>query len=312
MDKCLLIGNGLNRCLKHSIAWGDLLKEIAENYDVNYNGAVPMPMEFERIVNQIFEKQKNPNPNLYLEVKSKIVDRLSQTKLPDNAIHNELTKLKINVIMTTNYDYLLEYVFNKDFSFKGGTNKYYFERTSVQQGIDFYHLHGMVASKQSLCLGYEHYAGNVQKLRGELNTKKENRASEMLIKKILFGEEERNNTWGERFYTSNIDIVGLGLTESEIDLWWLLMHRAYLYYSNYEGVKKYLKNIIVFHDILEIPSDFDDENDKKRKIAIQREKENRYKMLEKAHVIVKYYVMGQNETYSDVYRRILENIREGN
>ena len=116
MDKCLLIGNGLNRCLEHSIEWGELLREIAVDYGVDYNGDIPMPMEFERIANQIFEKQQTPTPKLYLEIKSKVVEKIKRTKLPDNAIHKELTKLKVDVIMTTNYDYLLEYVFNKDFS----------------------------------------------------------------------------------------------------------------------------------------------------------------------------------------------------
>ncbi len=310
MDKCLLIGNGLNRCLEHSIEWGELLREIAVDYGVDYNGDIPMPMEFERIANQIFEKQQTPTPKLYLEIKSKVVEKIKRTKLPDNAIHKELTKLKVDVIMTTNYDYLLEYVFNKDFSYRGESKKYYFEKTSVQQGIDFYHLHGMVNSKQSLCLGYEHYAGIVQKLREKFNTKEKNCASEMRIKKILYGEEERHDTWGERFYTSDIDIIGLNLTESEMDLWWLLMHRAYLYYSNYEGVKKHLKNTIVFHDIIEEPRKTDDEVEKRKKIAICREKKNRHMMLRKANIHVEPYMIRDNEEYCDVYREIIKNIKE--
>lgn len=75
MDKCLLIGNGLNRCLEHSIKWGELLRKIADDYGVSYNGQIPMPIEFEYIANQIFEKQQTPTPKLYSEIKSKVVER---------------------------------------------------------------------------------------------------------------------------------------------------------------------------------------------------------------------------------------------
>ena len=36
MDKTLLIGNGLNRTLKSSISWEDLLDDIANEYGVEH------------------------------------------------------------------------------------------------------------------------------------------------------------------------------------------------------------------------------------------------------------------------------------
>ena len=51
MDNCLLIGNGLNRTLKSSIAWSDLLEEIAVDFCVEHVSDIPLPLEFERIVN---------------------------------------------------------------------------------------------------------------------------------------------------------------------------------------------------------------------------------------------------------------------
>ena len=52
MKHTLLVGNGLNRCLESSISWGSLLKDIADEYGVTYNGEIPMPLEFESIVNK--------------------------------------------------------------------------------------------------------------------------------------------------------------------------------------------------------------------------------------------------------------------
>lgn len=53
------------------------------------------------------------------------------------------------------------------------------------------------------------------------------------------------------FFTHDIYIVGLKLDTNEIDLWWLLTYRAYLYYSNDSGLLKIMKNrvkIFLTHD----------------------------------------------------------------
>lgn len=42
MDKTLLIGNGLNRTLKSSISWEDLLDDIANEYGVEHIDNLPM------------------------------------------------------------------------------------------------------------------------------------------------------------------------------------------------------------------------------------------------------------------------------
>ena len=76
MGKSLLIGNGLNRSLINSIAWSNILKEVADEYHVEYNADIPMPLEFERIVNKILSVHINPSKDLYLEIKKKVADKL--------------------------------------------------------------------------------------------------------------------------------------------------------------------------------------------------------------------------------------------
>lgn len=251
MEKTLLIGNGLNRTLEFSISWSELLCDIAKEYNVEYIPDLPMPLEFERIVNTILSNSNIPSDQIYSDVKAEIAKKVKNVRLPDKAIQRELATVKADAIITTNYDYLLEYAYNSDFSYKGKTNsKYLWEATSIQQGTKFYHMHGMADNPASICLGYEHYMGIVEKLRSMLNTKVKKRQDGMKIKRVLQGEDAPTNYWGERFYTTDVDIIGLGLTTVESDIWWILTHRAYIYYSNYCNMQMYLRNQITYFMML--------------------------------------------------------------
>lgn len=309
MDTCLLVGNGLNRTLRASISWGDLLADIANKYGVDYHSEIPMPMEFERIVNRYLSHNSHPSADVYTEFKSKIAEKICTTKLPRDAIHHELLNANPDAILTTNYDYFLEYAFNESYVHKGSNvKKYLFDATSIQRDVTFYHLHGMVSNPQSICLGYEHYAGIVQKLRAELNTKEKGLADGMAIKKVLFGEKKRDNSWGERFYTSNIAIIGLGLSSCEIDLWWLITHRAYLYYSDYCGLKEKIANQITYYDIIDdMPKS--NKSDEEKRLASVREKHNIHLLLENSHIEVKKYLLSNcGGDYGMAYLRIIGSI----
>ena len=309
MDKCLLIGNGLNRTLENSISWNDLLQNLSLELDTEHYDEIPLPLEFERIVNNHLERLDEPSPELYTNIKKSVINKIKDTKLPENAIHRRLNELKVDSILTTNYDYLLEYVFNNTYVHKGDTNKkYLFEATSTQKGVNFYHLHGMIASAQSICLGYEHYAGIVEKLRNEINSKSNNEASKMRIKQVLCRETKKNNTWGEKFYTSDIDIVGFNLSDCEIDIWWLITHRAFLYYSNYYGLKNKIENKITYYDVkddIKRPN-IEEEAIRYKKEQLQRQK---HKLLSNNHIEVKPYSLKEYGGYLSTYDRMLDDIK---
>lgn len=302
METSLLIGNGLNRSLKHSISWSDLLKDIADEYHVPYNGSISMPLEFESIVNQYLDTLSYPTDSVYLEIKKKIAEKMSYTKLPQNAIHCELASLPLHSLMTSNYDNLLEYAFDPDYSYKGSKNKkYLFDKTSTQNGIDFYHIHGHSDSPKTICLGYEHYMGVVEKMRSNINSPDKNGTKMKKILNALLEPEKQRKTWDERFYTDNIGIIGLGLSESEVDLWWLITHRAYLYYSNYFGIRKVLKNRIIYYDML----------DESKPEELKQKKKIHY-MLKNSHVEVRTLVKGIDcDNHEDAYRIIIQRIRNG-
>ena len=150
-------------------------------------------------------------PNTVIdEVKKKIAQGIISIDLPGDAVHKELKRLKLNGVMTTNYDVLIEKVFDNAYKYTGhNTNKYLFQPTSVIGNMPFFHIHGLADCNRSLCLGYEHYMGMVEHLRLEINKKKNGISNDMQIKRILCGEDPANGSWGELFYSSNIAILGL-------------------------------------------------------------------------------------------------------
>ena len=311
IENCLLIGNGLNRTLKSSISWSALLQDIAKDYGVNYEANIPMPLEFERIINTILATASGPTTEIYTRIKAEIAKKVLSAVLPDGAIHFMLPKIDADAILTTNYDYFLEYAYNRKYLYKGEKrNKYLWNATSTLQNTKFYHLHGIADIPLSICLGYEHYMGIVEKLRSELNAKVENKPDNMKIKQVIFGEKKPSDSWGERFYTSNIAIIGLGLTSAEVDIWWLLTHRAFLYYSNYCGLRKQLKNQIVYYDVIDDTSRYRHNSTEEYLRSIQ-EKENIHKLLDGAHVQVqKYYLSKYQNQYELAYRQILNDIKK--
>lgn len=315
MNNYLLIGNGLNRCLPDGIPWGNLLKNIADKYSVSYDPNITMPLEFERIVNEYLDS--NPSidapASVIHDIKCEIANIIGKVNLQEGAIHYRLNGLDLNGILTTNYDVLIEKAFDEEYIYDGSTSKkYLFEKTGVVNTKQFYHLHGIANCAPSLCLGYEHYMGMVEHLRRNLNAKKNNISTEMAIKRILFEEEPAKETWGELFYTSNIGIIGLELSESESDIWWLITHRASLYYSDYCSLRSdgRLSNTIVYYDILDEEKK-DKPEDEEKRIYTEFAKKNKHKLLKNEHIEVKTVAIGSEcKSYKEAYTLIIEDIRK--
>lgn len=313
MGKTLLIGNGLNRTI-NDIAWGNLLEKIASVFGVEYNPNISMPLEFERIVNARMKKIfDSPTVNSTISsAKEMVANEIKKLTLPPEAIHRNLPKLNVNNVITTNYDYMLEYAFDDGYIDNNEKRKkYLFEKTCTINETDFYHIHGVCQNTNSMCLGYEHYMGLVEHLRADLNTKKDKKPTEMTIKKILYGEDSPKNTWGEKFYTSDIAIVGLELSDAEADLWWLITHRAFLYYSDYCHLRQSekLDNRIVFYDVIDMRESGTDE-EKRYRDKKATEKKVRHQLLKDEHVEVKVYELGKKYTsYPEAYEQIIEDIR---
>lgn len=116
-------------------------------------------------------------------------------------------------------------------------------------GIDFFHAHGCIIAPTTICLGYEHYMGTIEKIRNDINRAPKDIGCKN-IAAILKGIIEPANTWAEKFYTSDVHIIGFGLYECEADFWWLLTHRASMYYAN-EGGQDLIRNTIMYYDVFD-------------------------------------------------------------
>ena len=301
-EKYVLVGNGLNICLKDSYSWSNLLEEIAKKYNVDYNSELSMPFEFERILNTYLENsldEETTKTSVVNRMKNDIASIIIESKLDKSAIHYELRKLNVDGFITTNYDHNLEKVFDSSYEYDGSEkNKYLFDKTAEINDKKFYHIHGIAGCNKSICLGYEHYIGIAEKERSELNTKKDNKPYDMNIKRILYGQDKQTNHSFEKFYTADIAIIGLNLDTSEIDIWWLLTHRAYLYNSNYAMLmsKELLNNNITYYDIL---CKDDKSNEHKKNI---------YSLLRSLHVNVRAHEINNDNEYKKTYKAIIREI----
>lgn len=289
MQSALLIGNGLNRCYKGAIPWDKLLERIANEYNVQFNDNNPFPLEFESIANQILDKDKRNANEVYDELKARIASMVcSQSPTPNSLQRLFTLDIPADHILTTNYDYMLEKAFTEEPEPKPSSQdkretKYSLFRFEKHRGKTFYHIHGEAGKGQSLCLGYEHYAAYLSKMREYL------KAPPGVSEKIFKAEWLKKHSWVDLFFTHDVYIVGLTLETNEIDLWWLLTYRAFLYYSNDAGLRDIMKNRI--------------------KIFLTRNNPDQQDLFHNLHVETELIEV-RDKSYEDAYREIAKKIKQ--
>lgn len=297
----VMLGNGINRCVLSNISWGDLLSEIAQDHEIDLNSNISFPMQFENIINQILAKENNPSDNVYDEIKKHIIGRLRGATLSDDTLHRLLSQ-EADAIITTNYDYLIEESLDDSFSSakipvtsKDTNNKYNINNYITVSNKKIYHVHGDLRQAKSICLGYEHYAGTLQHLRDIIAVKKDiGKEKKPAIILALEKEDYKLNSWAKLFFTDDIHIVGLGLTQSEIDIWLLITYRAFLYYSNRFGARRLVSNTIIYHDI-----------------STERDTNMEY-ALNNCHIQYQFHKIAKkdNSDYYAAYVKIAEELRK--
>lgn len=83
-----------------------------------------------------------------------------------------------------------------------------------------------------MVLGFDHYAGYLQKIRNYVTDSVEVKGhphgrvgSPVKSGNLEFTDNRSIYSWVDYFLRDHIHIVGLGLDFTEIDLWWLLLHK---------------------------------------------------------------------------------------
>ncbi len=276
----LLIGNGLNLLRNTNMGWTKILRQLATDfiapaeqtaaYSFVEDGAIPSPIKFEYLANH--SANRLSGTNIFGRLKDGIADILTGhptgINLPPDDIQSLLRRADISNLLTTNYDQVLEHCFG--LSVRPITeSKYILSPTShAGETPRVYHVHGISAQSRNstICIGYEHYMGYIQKLRTRLIRDRRRRESVLNIVFLLLRIVPPSSTWEELFFTTNMSIVGLGLAFEETDLWELLVLRsAVLNTSNtlrsFGLPKESCANTITYYAV-EVPDDPSRDGDK--------------------------------------------------
>lgn len=171
--KVLLVGNGINRYARIVPGWDKLFANAVKVDGFQVKRSLSPTLEYELNTHTILEIDNSKNAS---DIKRDIARYLTdiQKKLPKdwkNTIHEKLMQVAPEIILTTNYDYFLEYAADPDFKPRKASTRetlYSKERFRESGRHRIYHIHGEIAVPSSICLGYGHYVGSIQYIRSEL------------------------------------------------------------------------------------------------------------------------------------------------
>lgn len=318
----LLLGNGINLNEGLGFSWDELLESTLRDdiRDKSRESTIKFPdvpgltmtlgfdlKEFYAIDNAIAENSSDLKRKIAKGLREKIKSKTKETGFNwENTIHRAVMNLPINTFLTTNYDYALEKSVDPLFKDKKGSDETTYSRnrkhmvTVGSERKTIYHIHGEMQVPKSICLGFEHYSGSLEKMRHDLVRSTYNDSSDkhtyhlrdvMLNLKNANGENEDDGCWYLKFFKEDIYILGLRFDFSEQDLWWLLDFR--IRKMNYEKNDLAINNKIYFFDT-------DSDGCKTQKYAA------RNALLKAFGVEI---VLLSGEDYPEKYQKAMEKIR---
>jgi hypothetical protein len=233
---CLLLGNGINRAALQK-DWTQILRELAQQFN-----AEDLTLHLEKKPLSMFiEELCARSSGLFRDtehtIKVAFAELLEQIS-PIEA-HERICGL-FKVILTTNYDFTIEEALAGPFhqpASMAPESRYSLFRRHRAAGVDVWHVHGDIGRPGSMLLGFDHYAGMLQKIRNYVT-------DGVMVKKLGhkvssaaksgtpdFHITRRVYSWVDHFLRDHIHIVGLGMDFTEIDLWWLLLHKRRRFYQ---------------------------------------------------------------------------------
>ena len=240
MQNTLLLGNGINRCYESSVSWDELLGGLGGQPIEGGGRMIPYPLEFERICAlRASDLREKDGDDIYSALKRDICKRIRGTNMKVGELHRELAEMPFDNIVTTNYDQTLEKALGEDLERTCAANsaKYLFRKTNLLNDVPrVYHAHGIATRALSICIGYEHYMGYVERMRHAFFSGQRDNGYPPIVMSMLDSNYEAD-TWPELLLMTNVYILGLELDFSEADLWWLLIVRTSLasVYPRFEG-----------------------------------------------------------------------------
>lgn len=234
-DFILLVGNGINN-INGGYTWEDLIQEVKSKLrlEIVSRRDKPFPLEYEEICSLALKDRNTIEDDITNKIAS------FAEKIEENEVHQKIIDIGSKNILTTNYDLGFEKTFDLnafDSKNKGVVKerKYnLFRRFSCGDDTSIWHIHGTCVDVKTITLGYDHYIGYCQRMRGYIvngtgdayKTK-----FEPIIEKLRKNIDLELNSWVEFFFVKDVYIIGLGLSFIEFDLWWLLTYRSRINYD---------------------------------------------------------------------------------
>lgn len=254
--RTLVLGNGLSMVMTdNALSWGDLLDKISVDAQSGRRKPwpfeeIPSPLDFEQIAAKIPNAVlRGSDPYEYLQ--GKVSKHLPKhPALLASSLPTKLADTSPDCIVTTNYDEVYEdaigsalpsslYVPSASYRSTRQRKQWEFETARFElagepKTIRFFHPHGTLSKKRTICLGYHQYLDLVGEISRDINlgawrvpgTRLDMRYSRLEL--VMRGILRERGTWYERLFVDDVDIVGLGLSYAEYDFWWLLTKRAQL------------------------------------------------------------------------------------
>ncbi|CRN06142.1 hypothetical protein PYEL_19340 [Pseudomonas sp. URMO17WK12:I11] len=226
----LLLGNGVNRAALQK-DWTQILSELAAQFEahelIHHLGSKPLSMFIEELCARstgVFRRTEHAVKVAFAKLLEQITPIEAHQRICD----------PFKVILTTNYDFTIEEalagpLYNPAFLYP--ESRYSLFRRYQAGSKDIWHIHGDSARPSSMVLGYDQYAGSLQKIRNYVNEGVKIKAHDYRLSSpvkngvIEFESNRSIYSWVDHFLRDHLHIVGLGMDFTEIDLWWLLLHK---------------------------------------------------------------------------------------
>ncbi len=244
----IFFGNGLNR-VSEGLDWGKLIKEVSgPDYIEGLSNTQLYDIAFLR--NKLkYEGDSSVSPEekkFKKGLADKIIKSLKSTQISE--IYQKLAAMPVEDYITTNYDYCLEDALmanGYDNANESEKEQYRFipyikesvyslhrchafiKKDGAKVKIKrIWHIHGEAKNPASIMLGYNHYGSTLGRMANYYNGKDIYKSLGILQNRLSSPLTSEPKSWIDLFYSKNIHIIGYGLDNAEIDIWWLLGKRA--------------------------------------------------------------------------------------
>lgn len=277
-NKSVFIGNGIHRAFpKDAISWENLLSTLKKSKSLNRefvglknvdvtNPLKPFPFVFEELLHTGNAGGSGRERTMLLkkEILKIFSDQVKSGKNTFNKFHTMVMDSSAKNIITCNYDYGFELAGTESFyESKSSKALNRTERTAnLKRGYSInkktiWHMHGELIdcrnpkvetekdfSEQSILMGFDQYSKNLTDLKKFIDGSNDGNGD--IIHKIS-RKERKSESWCEKFFTDDVDIIGVGLGFEEQDIWWLLNRRAYKRKTNKDRKTQIDNTIRFFH-----------------------------------------------------------------